>query len=87
MIFYTADLHLGYFPILHDTARPFTGVPEMDEALISNWNARVGADDSVYIVGDFSYNGGEAPKGPWQSREGTCSSHGLPKKRTNQLRL
>ena len=32
MIFYTADLHLGYFPILHDTARPFTGVPEMDEA-------------------------------------------------------
>ena len=55
------DLHLGYFPILHDTARPFTGVPEMDEALISNWNARVGADDSVYIVGDFSYNGGEAP--------------------------
>ena len=61
MIFYTADLHLGYFPILHDTARPFTGVPEMDEALISNWNARVGADDSVYIAGDFSYNGGEAP--------------------------
>ena len=61
MIFYTADLHLGYFPILHDTARPFTGVPEMDEALISNWNARVGADDSVYIVGDFSYNGGKAP--------------------------
>ena len=42
MIFYTADLHLGYFPILHDTARPFSGVPEMDEALISNWNARVG---------------------------------------------
>ena len=36
MIFYTADLHLGYFPILHDTARPFTGVPEMDEALISH---------------------------------------------------
>ena len=61
MIFYTADLHLGYFPILHDTARPFSGVPEMDEALIANWNARVGADDSVYIVGDFSYNGGEAP--------------------------
>ena len=61
MIFYTADLHLGYFPILHDTARPFTDVPEMDEALISNWNARAGADDSVYIVGDFSYNGGEAP--------------------------
>ena len=61
MIFYTADLHLGYFPILHDTARPFPSVAEMDEALIANWNARVGADDSVYIVGDFSYNGGEAP--------------------------
>ena len=61
MIFYTADLHLGYFPILHDTARPFTGVTEMVEALISYCFARVVADDSVYIVGDFSYNGGEVP--------------------------
>ena len=73
MIFYTADLHLGYFPILHDTARPFTGVPEMDEALISNWNARVGADDSVYIVGDFSYNGGEAPTGQ-ETPAAACSA-------------
>lgn len=61
MIFYTADLHLGYFPILHDTARPFASVEQMDRVLIDNWNARVGRDDTVYIVGDFSYNGGEAP--------------------------
>ena len=40
MIFYTADLHLGYFPILHDTARPFSGVPEMDEALIPTGTPR-----------------------------------------------
>ena len=42
MIFYTADLHLGYFPILHDTARPFTGVPEMDEALAQTFAGFLG---------------------------------------------
>lgn len=61
VIYYTADLHLGYAPILHDTARPFKDVDEMDEALIGNWNRTVRPEDTVYIVGDFSYNGGEAP--------------------------
>lgn len=61
MIFYTADLHFGYPPILHDTARPFSSVEEMDEALIEGWNRRVSSTDTVYVVGDFSYNNGHAP--------------------------
>lgn len=61
MIYYTADLHLGYAPILQATARPFASVEEMDETLIRNWNERVSSEDEVYIVGDLSYNGGKTP--------------------------
>lgn len=61
MIFYTADLHLGYLPILQATARPFATVEEMDEALIRSWNERVTESDTVYIVGDLSYNSGKTP--------------------------
>ena len=59
MIYYTADLHLGYAPML--AHRPFESVQAMDETLIRNWNETVGPDDTVYIVGDFSYNGGVVP--------------------------
>ena len=34
MIFYTADLHFHYAPLL--SSRPFAAVEEMDEALIRN---------------------------------------------------
>ncbi len=61
MIYYTADLHLGYTPILHDTARPFANVEEMDEVLIQNWNNIVAPEDTVYIVGDLAYNHGLTP--------------------------
>lgn len=61
MIYYTADLHLGYLPILQATLRPFASVKEMDEALIRNWNETVWPEDTVYIVGDLSYNGGKTP--------------------------
>lgn len=59
MIYYTADLHFGYAPILNH--RPFDTVEEMDETLIRNWNETVCDTDTVYIVGDFSYNGGQVP--------------------------
>ena len=55
MIFYTADLHLGHKNIIRLCNRPFSSVEEMDAALIANWNAVVGAEDTVYILGDFSF--------------------------------
>ena len=36
MIYYTADLHFHYAPLL--SSRPFATVAEMDETLIRNWN-------------------------------------------------
>lgn len=55
MIFYTADLHLSHKNIIRLCNRPFSSVEEMDAALIANWNAVVGAEDTVYILGDFSF--------------------------------
>lgn len=59
MIFYTADLHFHYAPLL--SSRPFAAVEEMDEALIRNWNERVSPEDTVYLVGDIGYNEGRVP--------------------------
>ena len=58
MIYYTADLHLHYAPLL--AGRPFATVAEMDEALIRNWNNVVTEADTVYLVGDVGYNGGSS---------------------------
>lgn len=61
MIFYTADTHFGFYPIIHATARPFSSVQEMDAAIIRNWNDAVSPDDTVYILGDFAYDKGDIP--------------------------
>ena len=50
MIYYTADLHLGFARILKACTRPFASVEEMDEVLIRNWNETVGNQDTVYIL-------------------------------------
>lgn len=59
MIFYTADPHFGYEPLV--AGRPFETVAEMDEAIIANWNAVVRPEDTVYLVGDIGWNGGHVP--------------------------
>lgn len=59
MIFYTADTHFRYAPLLHN--RPFETVEEMDEALISYWNSVVSPEDTVYVLGDIGFNNGHIP--------------------------
>ena len=59
MIYYTADLHFHYAPLL--SSRPFATVAEMDETLIRNWNETVTEADTVYLVGDVGYNDGHVP--------------------------
>lgn len=59
-IYFTADLHLGHASVIESCGRPFASVGEMDEALISNWNARVKGNDKVYIVGDLVWDGKRA---------------------------
>ena len=54
-IFFTSDLHFGHKNILAYDNRPFNTIEEHDEALIKNWNGKVGDEDHVYILGDFSF--------------------------------
>ena len=55
MMYFTADLHLGHSNIIGACERPFDTVERMNAALIANINERVGARDSLYVLGDFSY--------------------------------
>jgi calcineurin-like phosphoesterase family protein len=52
--FFVADEHFGHVRILEYCKRPFQTVQEMDEALITNHNSVVQADDVVIHVGDFT---------------------------------
>lgn len=55
MIRYIADLHIGHDNIRRLCNRPFSSVEEMDRILVENWNSVVNEDDTVYILGDFSF--------------------------------
>ncbi len=52
--FFTADLHLGHRNIIEYSHRPFGCVDRMNAALVARWNAVVGADDEVIVLGDFA---------------------------------
>jgi calcineurin-like phosphoesterase family protein len=53
----TADQHFGHKGIIHFLNRPFKSTDEMDEVLIVNWNAKVGENDLVYVLGDMIWVG------------------------------
>jgi calcineurin-like phosphoesterase family protein len=53
-IYFTSDTHFGHTNIIRYCNRPFSSVPAMDEAMIERWNARVGDDDVIYHLGDFT---------------------------------
>lgn len=57
MIYYTSDLHLGHKNIIEYENRPYKSVEEMDADLIYKWNAKVGRNDDVFVLGDFCFKG------------------------------
>ncbi len=53
-VFFTADTHFGDHRAINISRRPFANAAEMDEALVTRWNAVVGADDVVWHLGDVA---------------------------------
>ncbi len=58
MDFFIADTHFFSKKCIQYDNRPFSRVEEMNETIIRNWNAVVSPDDTVYLVGDYSYGCG-----------------------------
>lgn len=61
-ILYIADLHFGHRNVIRFDHRPYADADEMDRDLIRKWNEKVDPADDVYVVGDFMYRSGYAPK-------------------------
>ena len=57
MIFLTSDLHFNHDREFIWKARGFNSVEEMNETIVSNFNAVVKPDDDVYILGDLCLGG------------------------------
>lgn len=55
MIWFTSDTHLGHEKAMEFANRPWQQIDEMNEAIIANINAKVGKNDELYILGDFSF--------------------------------
>ena len=54
-IFFIADTHFGHTNIIRMCARPFADTADMQQQMIEKWNAKVGKDDVVYLLGDVSF--------------------------------
>lgn len=53
--FVTADYHFGHTNIIKYSNRPYADVQEMNQLLISNWNAKIKPDAIVYFLGDLAF--------------------------------
>ena len=61
MIWLISDTHFWHRNVLKGNnwgTRPFKNLEEMHNALIDNWNSRVGDEDTVYFLGDFVMGAG-----------------------------
>ncbi len=55
MIYTIGDTHFNHHNIIEYCERPFHNEYQMNEALISNWNAVITNHDTVIHVGDFKF--------------------------------
>ena len=79
-VFFIADTHFRHRNIIKHDGRPYSSVDEMNEALITNWNAKVKPNDSVYHLGDVGV--GDASLGAFEpvagrATHGPFGSHAL----------
>jgi calcineurin-like phosphoesterase family protein len=54
-IYFIGDTHHYHSNVIKFDKRPFENIKEHDEAIIRNWNNKVGKDDVVFHLGDISF--------------------------------
>jgi len=57
-IWWTSDWHFNHFNIIRYCNRPFKTVDEMNNIIISRFNARVKPNDLVFFLGDVGFKSG-----------------------------
>ena len=55
-VFFTADTHFAHVNVLRLSRRPFEDIVEMREMFVTNWNAVVQPEDTVYHLGDVHWS-------------------------------
>ena len=61
MIYFTSDLHMGHKNIIKFQAhtRPYNNLHEMHSDYIKKWNDTIEPNNTIYHLGDFSFNNPE----------------------------
>lgn len=54
-VWWVSDTHFSHKNIIKYCNRPFASVDEMNDAMATAWNERVRPDDTVWHLGDFSF--------------------------------
>ena len=67
MIWFTADTHFFHGNIIKHENRPWTTVEDMNEGLLRSINERVELNDTLYVLGDFSFKAKQAEV--WELRK------------------
>jgi calcineurin-like phosphoesterase family protein len=76
VIFFTSDTHFWHKNVIAYCSRPYQSLEEMNQDLITRWNARVKPEDTVYHLGDVCFGPKEklaptiAPQRPQDSHPG-----------------
>lgn len=57
-----SDTHFNHKNIIEYANRPFKSVKHMNNILIKNWNNTVKKNDTIYILGDFTFGNKDSIK-------------------------
>lgn len=56
---FTSDTHFNHANIIEQSSRPFTGLEEMTETMVTRWNECVLPGDVIFHLGDFALSWGK----------------------------